>query len=521
MLLQIKEPSAESNEIQKDELIVGIDLGTTNSLIAYILDGKVSFFTDAAGHKLHPSIVAYDTSDKVSAHLDAKENIVISSIKSLMGKNYDDVKDVANNYAFTIVSDENDSRQALKIKLHNKNVSPEEVSAQILRHLKEIAENNLRQEVKKVVITVPAYFDEAAKNATKFAANLAQLEVIRLVNEPTAAALAYGLDSGAEGVYCVYDLGGGTFDISVLKMQKGVFKVLGVSGDNRLGGDDFDNAIIAEITKRTGQKFDNKNLYQAKLIARKIKEDLSYQTSSKAQLSISQAANDFSLTKQEFENLIAQDIQKTITLTQNLLDDLDLESHDIKGVVMVGGSTRIPLIVEKLAAIFGKDKILNKIDPDHIVAAGAAWQAYNLSKYIDSSNKNLLLDVVPLSLGIEMMGGIVEKIITRNSALPIKVSKEFTTYVDNQNGMKFHVTQGEAQEAINCRSLAFFEIKNIPAMKAGEARVELTFSVDADGLLTVSAMEKTTKQKQEIEVKPSYGLTESEIKEMLVKHLTS
>ncbi len=473
-LIKIAEPGSSQNEEKQIETIIGIDLGTTNSLIAIIENEKVRFFADEKGDEIHPSVVNYD-------------GVEISSIKRLMGKSYEDVKDQKLTFK---LNQNTEQKEALQIIINQDKVTPAQISAYILQYLKSLAEESLKTAIKKAVITVPAYFDEAAKNATKLAANLAGLDVLRLVNEPTAAALAYGLDNSSEGTYCVYDLGGGTFDVSILKMQRGVFKVLGVAGDNQLGGDDFDQ-LIAEKLKITRAE------------ARKIKE----------KLSSNQSAEGFS--REDFEALISSKINRTISLTKNLIDDLELEAEEIKGVITVGGSTRIPLIKQKLGEIFGRDKILDKLDPDRIVAAGAAWQAYNLS----GQGSNLLLDVVPLSLGIEMMGGIVDKVIARNSTIPTAVTKEFTTYADNQTGMKLHIVQGERELASDCRSLANFEIKNIPPMQAGMARVAVSFKLDADGLLTVAAEEKFTGEKQEIIVKPSYGLDENEVKKMLLESL--
>ncbi|MBU6339368.1 MAG: Fe-S protein assembly chaperone HscA [Rickettsiales bacterium] len=491
MALLIQEPESGQENKQEQEIVIGIDLGTTNSLVAIIENNKPRFFCDENKKELHSSVVSFDNDGKIlevgNRALENTNAIRISSIKRLMGKNFDDIKNIKDQFDFTF--DEN-SKDSLKIIVKNNAYSSEEISAEILKYIKNLAENSLKTEIKKAVITVPAYFDEAAKNATKLAANLAGLEVLRLVNEPTAAALAYGLDNGSEGIYCIYDLGGGTFDVSILKMQKGVFKVLGVSGDNALGGDDFDDLIA-------------KKLNISKIAARKIKEELSTK----------HEAQNTEFTRQEFENLIKNHINKTIKLTNNLIDDLDLEIDEIKGVVLVGGSTRIPLVRSKLAEIFGDNKVLTNLDPDRVVAIGAAWQADNLS----GKSNNLLLDVIPLSLGIEMMGGIVDKVIYRNNTVPTSITKEFTTYADGQNGMQLHIVQGERELAEDCRSLARFEIKNIPAMKAGFARVAITFKVDADGLLTVLAEEKLTGEKQEIIVKPTYGLSEENIKKLLLE----
>ena len=489
-LLQIQEPVPTLENRDSEAIVVGIDLGTTNSLIGIFENEKLTIFRDENGDDMIASKVSYnEVGEVVGVGKNAVGKYQISSIKRLMGKNYSELKklSLSKNFYDDLIIDNTENKDAIALKIGNKKISAIEISAEILKYLKKIAEKNLKKTVSKAVITVPAYFDENAKNATKQAAELAGFEVLRLVNEPTAGAFAYGLENQSRGIYLVYDLGGGTFDVSILKIDRGVFKVLGVAGDNNLGGDDFD-----EILREKGVK--NPKVVKEKLSSQDFFENIS---------------------RQEFENLISEKINKTLTITTDLIDDLEIEISQIDGVILIGGSTRIPLIQKKLAEIFGSEKILTNLDPDRVVAIGATHQAYNLSH----SKNNLLLDVNPLSLGIEMMGGIVDKIIYRNSTIPISKSKEFTTYADNQTAMKFHIVQGERELAKDCRSLANFEVKNIPAFKAGIARVKITFTLDADGLLTIVSEEKFTSQKQEILIKPSFGLSENEVKNILLNSL--
>ncbi len=513
-LLSIQEPGQTPlPHEEKDETAIGIDLGTTNSLIAIKEDGKITIIPDENGNLIQPSIVAFDQNNNIRcAHnaLNDKNSTKIFSIKRLMDENSLKNNEIEKNFPHKLVKNNNET---LKIAINNQELTPTQISSYLLKYLKEIAQNYLKKEVKKAVITVPAYFDEAARSATKNAAILADLEVLRLINEPTSAAISYGLDNDSKGTFAVFDLGGGTFDISILKLHQGVFKVIGVSGDSALGGDDIDHILTNEISKRCNiANLNDQNKQKLRLIAKKIKEKLTKLDKIEEKFTISKKNYQFSLKKDDFNQLINDFVLKTTKITTNLINDLELGIDDIKGVILVGGSTRIPLITQKLAKIFDKNKILTNLNPDNIVAIGAAIQAHGLTH----GSSNLLLDVVPLSLGIETMGGIVEKIIDRNSTIPTSYSKEFTTYADNQTGIKLHILQGERELVEDCRSLAKFEIKDIPPLKAGVARIKITFTIDADGLLTVLAHEESTNQTQLIEVKPTFGLSELEIKEILI-----
>ena len=459
-LMQIHEPGQAPLPHADDiKQAIGIDLGTTHSVVSYLdAEGEAHFVGDAAGNLLHPSIVAYGDTIIVGQAAKADANAV-HSIK----------RHIAEGAANVIANGK----------------TPVEISADILRYLKELAETALDHKVEQAVITVPAYFDDTARTATRDAARMAGLEVLRLVNEPTAAALAYGLDNDAEGIYAIYDLGGGTFDISILRMEKGVFQVLSTNGDVALGGDDFDK-LIAEKHGIT------------MLEARSIKEQLSSQD------------NVGDITRAEFDTAIAPLVAKTIEASQQALTDAGLAKADVKGVVLVGGSTRVPAVQAAVADFFGKAPLTN-IDPDKVVALGAGLQAGALTRGGDT----LLLDVTPLSLGLETMGGLVEKVIHRNSPIPVSAKQEFTTYQDGQTAMLIHVLQGEREMVVQCRSLAKFTLSGIPPLTAGVARIEVTFTVDADGLLSVTAQEQTTGTRQVVEVKPSYGLPPEKIENMI------